>query len=554
MQFEVSRLRRAIMPLSLACVTLLSACGGSDDDDEVVAPEPTPPVVTDPTPPAEQPKPIETGAWSTGDLHVHTFQSDDAQVSLESALDQAFDRYKLDWAAISNHLRLSARDHTGVNLPGGSIPFSQGMAQYEVPYIKQAQAAGRYAGKIIFSSFEWDMPTHDHVNIGIGYDDPQSPRSLEAVAEFEYLFTNRDPNLFDPLLVSRLSGETRAFTTHADSLAALKWLRDKYPDSYMLLNHPSRYAGKYTIAQLREMNDLAPSVFFAIEGMVGNQMEPDRGGYATAYTNAFLPNRTYGGADYLVAHLGGTWDALLGEGRRIWNVADSDYHFRTSQGLYSSGYAPGEYSKTHVWKDGDDMAAVVMGLKSGRMFGVFGDLIDALDFQAKGAAGAVHMGGELQAAKGETVEVTIRFRSPERNNYEYPIESGNPTYVKPTVNHVDLIVGDVTERAAPGTPQYDADTNPTTRVLARFTKADWKVDEDGYNVITTTITVDKSQYLRLRGTNLGVDVAGETAAGEPLPDAKVDFADNAARFNAINARNYNDLWFYSNPVFVTVAK
>ncbi len=25
-----------------------------------------------------------------------------------------------------------------------------------------------------------------------------------------------------------------------------------------------------------------------------------------------------------------------------------------------------------------------------------------------------------------------------------------------------------------------------------------------------------------------------------------------ARFDAINARNYNDLWFYSNPVFVSV--
>ncbi|MNT85799.1 hypothetical protein D3C72_2260100 [compost metagenome] len=80
------------------------------------------------------------------------------------------------------------------------------------------------------------------------------------------------------------------------------------------------------------------------------------------------------------------------------------------------------------------------------------------------------------------------------------------------------------------------------------------MDADGYNVIKTTVTADKSQYLRLRGTNLGVDVAGETVAGEPLPDAKVDLADNVARFNAINARNYNDLWFYSNPVFVTVAQ
>lgn len=531
------------MPLSLACVTLLSACGGSDDDDDTS----TPPVVTEPTPP------VKTGAWSAGDLHVHTIQSDDAQTTLESVLDQAFDRYKLDWAALSNHLRMSARDNTGVNIPGGSIPFSTGMARYEVPFIKQAQAAGRYAGKIIFSSFEWDMPTHDHVNIGIGTNDPMSDKSLRAVAEFEYLYTNKAANLFDAQLVADLAGQTRAYTTHADSLTALKWLRDKHPDSYMLLNHPSRYAGKYTIGQLREMHDLAPSIFFAIEGMVGNQMEPDRGGYAEAYTPANLPNRTYGGVDYLVAKLGGTWDALLGEGRHIWTVADSDFHFRiNATGQYSSGYAPGEYAKTYVWKDGKDMAAVVTGLKSGRMFGVFGDLIDALEFQAQGASGTAQMGGELTAAKGEQVEVTIRFRSPDSNHYEYPIESGNPTYVKPTVHHVDLIVGEVGARAAAGTPAYDNATNPSTRVLGRYTRNDWTVDKDGYNVIKVKVTADKSQYLRLRGTNLAPDVAGETANGEPLPDAKVDLTDNAARFNAINARNYNDLWFYSNPVFVTV--
>lgn len=428
MQFEVTRLRRTLMPLSLACVTLLSACGGSDDDDETPAVTP-PPVVTDPTPP------VRTGAWSAGDLHVHTIQSDDAQTTLESVLDQAFDRYKLDWAALSNHLRMSGRDHTGLAIPGGSIPFSTGMARYEVPFIKQAQAAGRYAGKIIFSSFEWDMPTHDHVNIGIGTDDPMSEKSLRAVAEFEYLYTNKAANLFDPQLVSDLAGQARAYTTHADSLTALKWLRDRHPDSYMLLNHPSRYAGKYTIGQLREMHDLAPSIFFAIEGMVGNQMEPDRGGYAEAYTADKLPNRTYGGVDYLVAKLGGTWDALLGEGRRIWTVADSDFHFRVNAtGQYSSGYAPGEYAKTYVWKDGKDMAAVVAGLKSGRLFGVFGDLIDALEFQARGASGTAQMGGELVAAKGEQVEVTIRFRSPGSNHYEYPIESGNrPTSSRPCI-------------------------------------------------------------------------------------------------------------------------
>ena len=87
------------------------------------------------------------------------------------------------------------------------------------------------------------------------------------------------------------------------------------------------------------MHDLAPSIFFAIEGMVGNQMEPDRGGYAEAYTPAKLPNRTYGGVDYLVAQLGGTW-TLLGEGRRIWTVADSDFHFRVNATASTAAATP----------------------------------------------------------------------------------------------------------------------------------------------------------------------------------------------------------------------
>jgi hypothetical protein len=49
-----------------------------------------------------------------------------------------------------------------------------------------------------------------------------------------------------------------------------------------------------------------------------------------------------------------------------------------------------------------------------------------------------------------------------------------------------------------------------------------------------------------------VDVAGLTQAGEPLADQRTSTPDNTQRFNDINDRNYRSLWFYSNPVFVTV--
>ncbi|MBL7250160.1 S-layer protein [Alloalcanivorax marinus] len=534
--------RRARWSL-LACAVALSACGGDSDNDPVgdADPEPTPPVA-------------RAGGWTHGDLHVHTYQSDDAQVSLQSVLDDGFDHYGLDWMALSNHLRLSGRDHTGSALQGGAIPFSRGLVEYEKPYVEQAQAEGRYEGKTIFSTVEWDMPTHDHVNIGIGMEAPYAEDNLRAVAEFEYLFTNRDPALFDAGLVDSLSDQTRAYSTHEDSLKAIEWLRDHHPDSYMLLNHPNRYMNKYTVAQLREMNDLAPEIFFSIEGMVGNQMEPDRGGYVEAYTDANLASRTYGGTDYIVATLGGPWDALLGEGRRIWTVANSDYHFTTAQGRYSSGYAPGEYAKTYVWLDDDARtpADLLEALRGGRLFGVFGDLIDALSFQAQAGDDAAMMGDALAVDRGEQVTVTIRFRSPERNNYEYPLESGHLVQARPVVDHVDLIVGDVSAPATPGSAAYQSAENPSTRVLARFNANDWSVDEDGFATITHTLTVTGDQYLRLRGTNLAPDVDGETQDGEPLPDRKVDLASDAARFDAINARNYNDLWFYSNPIFLTL--
>ncbi|SFP58286.1 hypothetical protein SAMN05216567_107158 [Variovorax sp. OK605] len=536
---------------------MLAGCGGGSSNGAAflpIVPAPAPPAAVAPAP---VPAPVApAGRWTVGDLHIHTMQSDDTQQisTLDQVLAKAFDQFGLDWAAISDHLRLSNYDNDGNKL-AAAIPFSEGMAKYQVPRIKALQAAGKYADKTIFSAFEWDMPSHDHGNVGILSDKPMSDAALKAVSQFEYLFTDRAAALFpagDVAAWGAKAGTT--YSTHAETLAAIAWLKANYPDSsYLQINHPSRNPGKYTAAQLREMNDLAPNIVFSLEGMVGNQMEPDRGGYTSAYIPANLPSRTYGGVDYLVAKLGGTWDALLSEGRHIWNVADSDYHFTTSKGLYSSGYAPGEYAKNHLWGDVKDPKSLLAAMRSGKLFAVNGDLIDALDFNVKSAKGAGDMGSEVAATSGEDLTITIRFKSPERNNFEYQLGSGNFANVKPVVDHVDLIVGDVTGAEAPGTPGYARDTNASTRVLKRFTRNDWKLDADGYFAVSYTVKAGNHQYFRLRGTNLGTDVPNETAGGEPLFDAQSTGTDNVARFNAINVRNYSDLWFYSNPVFVKVA-
>jgi hypothetical protein len=446
----------------------------------------------------------------------------------------------MDWMAVSDHLRMSSRDAEGNTIPSGPIPLSQGIIQYQAPKINELQSVGKYRNKTIFSGFEWDMPTYEHVGIGILGERVGSQESLKVANQFEYLFTNRDEKLFDPTDVMKWnSQDERAYTTKEDARKALAWLEKNYKDtSYAILNHPSRKR-VYTISDLRDFNNIAPNVVFGFEGMPGNQMEPDRGGL-----NLTTPeNRTYGGSDYYLAKLGGTWDALLGEGRHFWNFANSDSHFEISDNrLYSSGYWPGEYSKNYTWVKGSSMQDILNGMKSGKSFSVFGDLINALEFKAVDNARKAEMGEDLKVKKGQKVKITIRFKSPKTNN------NGDPV----AVDHVDLITGEVTGKAVPGTAAYEKNTNDTTKVLKRFTKKDWKTDRDGYHTITYKVEVNKNQYFRLRGTNLGLNVANETSNGEPLIDQKTDIEDNETRFIVINKRNYKDLWFYSNPIFVDV--
>lgn len=533
--------RRARMPLAIALALpslLLAGCGGSGDG----------------TPAAEQ------GRWTTGDLHTHTVQSDDSRTTqtLDFLLGKAFTTYRLDWMAVTNHLRSSKYDNAANLLPAPKA-FAYGMEAYEIPRIQALQASGNYAGKLIFSGFEWDMPTHDHIGVGLfeGASGSLKP-SASGAKEFQYLFTTGAESLFDAADVARWKAQypQRFNQTADDALKAIAWLKAKYPDtSYALINHPSRNPGKYSIADLRQMNDLAPRIVFAIEGMVGNQLEPDRGGYTSAYIDANQANRTYGGTDAIVAKLGGVWDALLGEGRRIWNIADSDSHFEIDSNNNSSGYYPGEYAKNHVWqasKAEGGIGGLIDSLRAGRSFGVFGDLINALDFNVYALSGKGTMGQEIKASAGESVTVRIRFKSPPVNNYQRPVASGNLGNMTPKVDHIDLIAGDVGERAQPGSAAYQQATNPTTRVLRRFTAADWTQDGEGYYTMEIPLTIAKNQYLRLRGTNLGENVAGLTANGEPLADQAVTTSDPAQRHDQINDRNYGNLWFYSNPIFVSV--
>jgi hypothetical protein len=320
-------------------------------------------------------------------------------------------------------------------------------------------------------------------------------------------------------------------STHTDAIAGAKWLQDNYKySSYFILNHPSRKL-KYSVADIRDFNNAAPDVFFGMEGFPGHQKEIERGGY-TNITD--LKAETYGGADYMTSQIGGLWDSLLGEGRKFWIFVNSDFHDNAEDG----DFWPGEYAKSYTYVTNFNSQGIVNGLRSGNSFAVQGDLINALDFKIKNRKNQVaNMGSNLilKNKKYNNITITIKFKSPEKNNNNDSVN----------VDHIDLIAGYVTRKAEPGTLEYYKSTNSSTKVMETFTSKDWNV-VNGWNVINYNIeNLDKEMYFRLRGTNLAPNTTNETdSSGNPLADKL--FGDN----NSTKA--YADLWFYSNPIFVSL--
>lgn len=510
----------------------------------------------------------EEGKWMSGEYHTHTTQSKDAGEKItttEHILDVAFkeadftseswsqaatwelptqttdaDGAAFDYLVLANHLRPSFRNPDGKTQ---DLAFYQGLQQ-EINKVKALQEEGKYEDKLIFSGFEWDMLGLDHAAVGIIA--PNEEQMIEGIKEFEYHYSKETKDTYFTNEEIEKYGKRYNENIKENTFHAIGWLKENYPDSYVLINHPARKNGgesELKIEDIRRMNDIAPNIVFGFEGILGNQMSNDGRGES---------KEVYGGADGMLAEVGGMWDALLGEGRRFFTFANSDFHFKVRKdptgGSYS-GYWPGEYSRNYTWVEGNTMKDLADGLRSGKSFAVTGDLIDALDFRAKGKSEEVEMGDTLKVQKGEEVTLTVRFKSPEVNNYQTLFGTDTDTTNEVAVDHIDLISGEVTGKISANSEAYTNDKNETTKVIQTFTSEDWITDEEGYNTLTFTVKADKDRYYRLRGTNLEVSVEGQTdEMGNPLRD-EIKERPSA---DSINDHNYSDLWFYGNPIFVDV--
>ena len=509
--------------------------------------------------------------YLAGDFHQHTTFTD-GSYSFDYQMAKN-NQFGLDWWANSEHgggFNSDGRrsgtgadplnrtvywdQEPGVTILGNNLGVSgghtnmwrwQSIRDYSFPALTNARAM--YPSKVIVQGYEWNVPGvkpagsggngHEHCSMGAIAGEFGVTPNADVVAEFEYRFDMNDAD------TSAANGmgwvkSTNSNSSDAKMVEAAAWLQANYAgQSWLAPAHPERKKN-WNAQTFRMLNDAAPDVAFGFESMPGHQRSANRG----EYTAGSAGGGTYGGCGVYAAQVGGLWDSMLGEGREFWLFSSSDSHDVSANDFY-----PGEYQKTYTYvTNRSDAAAIVEGLHAGNSWVVEGDLIDSLDFKVDTA-----VMGETLLGVGPVVTVTITVRDPDGNNW------GPTGHNTPALDHIDVIVGDVTGLIAPSDPAYTNDVNPTARVIARFAAVGGAVDTAS---VTNTAWTDlgggvkrmslvyntqgRKMYFRLRGSNQAVGGPETDGVGNPLLDAP---GANTAE------KAWDDLWFYSNPIFVAPA-
>ncbi|GAB2477429.1 PHP domain-containing protein [Promicromonospora xylanilytica] len=498
--------------------------------------------------------------WLAGDHHLHSQYSNDAMYRID---DQAVRAVTggLDWMVVTDH---------------GNESFA---AHSIAPQRRDILAARERHGAnlLIFNGLEWNIPGAEHTTFMM------APGAGEAEALQELV------DRYDALVVGARDGtpENEALAITALEHIAATVRSGRLADALVLPNHPAR-KGIDSPAELRAWQDAAPGVVIGFEGAPGHQaaglpapgMARGRGLYDGGPGTYSFPGypvesyRTWGGFDWMTATVGGVWDSLLSEGRRWWITTTSDGHqgcgdwvknpvdaldqtgydsipfnddgdtFKTT-GVYPppvgagrpvteySSFPPGAYNKTWVGADNFSHRAVMDAMRAGRMWVCFGDLIAGLDIQlkVKGRGGRRHratLGEELVVTRGTPVELTIAIDLAQGVNH---------AGLLPELARVDLIRGAVTGPAA------DPDTlyAPGTRVVRSWDTS----GRSGSVELSSTFVAEQDGYVRVRGTDGKRSQAG-------FLGADVDPAGPAQDVPG-EVDPWDDLWFYSNPVFLRVS-
>ncbi|MGV9455118.1 PHP domain-containing protein [Streptomyces sp. NPDC003635] len=477
--------------------------------------------------------------WLAGDHHIHTQYSSDGKYRVVDQVRQGA-KHGMDWLVITDH---------------GSVTHAKIGVDKVNPDIVDARDA--YEDTLVFQGLEWNIPGAEHGTVFVH----PGKNEVSVLKQFE---TDYDGS------VKGASDSTPA--NEALAVAGLNFLaeqvqRRKVRDALMLANHPARRGvdSPHEIRGWRDATGANRQIAVGFEGAPGHQaaglpaplgMARARGIYdnnPSANSFAGYPPesyRTWGGFDWMTATVGGLWDSLLAEGKPWWITANSDSHQvygdtaargggdfnaagRYDDPVYAGridvtqgDYWPGQYSRTHVGADGFSYAAVMDGIRAGRIWVDHGQLISGLDVRVSGGSRWATLGGALHVRKGTKVTLSVDIAL-----------AGGPNWAGflPKLARVDVIQGDVT-----GTPSdKDTFTAPTAKVVKSY-----EVDRASGTVRLTYELgrVDRPLYVRLRGTDGNRSAVGAMGAAVDPAGPALDVVGDADP--------WVDLWFYSNPVWI----
>ncbi|MCX2924553.1 PHP domain-containing protein [Streptomyces sp. NEAU-W12] len=478
--------------------------------------------------------------WLAGDHHIHTQYSSDGKYRVVDQVRQGA-KHGMDWLVITDH--------------GNTTHAKIGVEKVN-PDIKEARAT--HKDTLVFQGLEWNIPAAEHGTVFVH----PGRNEVAVLKQFE--------NDYDGS-VNGTSSSTPA--NEALAIAGLEFLADqvkrrKVQDALMLANHPARKGidSPHEIRAWRDATSAEHRIAVGFEGAPGHQaaglpkplgMGRARGIYdgspgANSFAGYPLESyRTWGGFDWMTATVGGLWDSLLAEGRPWWITANSDSHqvyadtgargtggdFHTD-GRYpdpvyggqidvtQGDYWPGQYSRTHVGADGFTYAAVMDGIRAGRIWVDHGQLVSGLDVRVSGGSRWATLGGALHVRKGTRVTLTADIALAGGTNWAGFI---------PKLARVDVIQGDVTGPVA----DKDTFTAPTAKVTRSY--------DIGKTAGTVRVTydlgrVDRPLYVRLRGSDGNRTAVGAMGAAVDPAGPAIDVVGDADP--------WRDLWFYTNPVWV----
>ncbi|MFI8307844.1 PHP domain-containing protein [Streptomyces sp. NPDC085927] len=481
--------------------------------------------------------------WLAGDHHIHTQYSSDGKYRVVDQVRQGA-KHGMDWLVITDH---------------GSETHARIGVEKVNPDIKEARAA--HEDTLVFQGLEWNIPAAEHGTVFVH----PGRNEVAVLKQFE--------NDYDGSVkgVSDSTPANEALVVAGLAFLAEQVRRRRIDDALMLANHPAR-RGVDSPHEIRAWRDATPEkhqIAVGFEGAPGHQaaglpkplgMGRARGIYdnspsANSFAGYPLESyRTWGGFDWMTATVGGLWDSLLAEGRPWWITANSDSHQVyadtgargtggdfTTDGRYpdpvyngqidvtQGDYWPGQYSRTHVGADGFSYAAVMDGIRAGRIWVDHGRLVSGLDVRVSGGGRWATLGGALHVRKGTRVTLTADVTLAGGTNWAGFI---------PKLARVDVIQGDVTGPVA----DKDTFTAPTAKVTRSY-----DIDKAAGTVRVTYDLgrVDRPVYVRLRGSDGNRSAVGAMGAEVDPAGPAVDVVGDADP--------WRDLWFYSNPVWVLPA-